>query len=140
MKPFTLRLLLISTLFLGIVLFVTCKKEPIETTGHIQGTIKNTENQPIEGVSVEINTSPEQSATTSSDGFYEFKDLSPDKYQISVSKTGFETDSKNVDVIVGDTKTLDFVMNVYTPTFTITSPASGTNWQPGVQQNITWWS
>jgi len=134
------KLLQITLILSILVLGLTCKKPVPETTGNVQGTVKNSNGQIIDGASVKINTSPEQTKTTATDGFYKFESLLPQKYQITVSKTGFEQTSQNVDIVAGEPKTLDFVLNVYNPTFTITAPSSGITWQTNSQQSITWTS
>jgi len=132
-----LTILIMSIAIIGL----TCKKPDPETTGSVQGTVKTTNGQSIEGALVKINTSPnETTVTTKSDGSFAFNSLTPKTYQISVKKDGYADMSQNVDVVAGEPKTLDFVLNVYNPTFTITSPKAGLNWSINTTQNITWTS
>jgi len=124
------------------VLLITCKKPEPELFGQIQGAVKSTGNLPIEGATLKINTSPSETAVfTKADGTYIFANLSPQTYQISVSKDGFTSNTQNVTVTAGETKTLDFALIPSTPTITVTMPTSATNWNVGTQQTLTWtWS
>ena len=81
----------------------------IATTGDIAGIITDyaNTNNPISGAIVSL-TSTGQTKTTSSDGRYEFKELMPGKYTISVSANGYETSTKDVTVEEGKTTTCDF--------------------------------
>ncbi len=135
------RLLQITLILAILILGLTCKQPDADTTGNIQGTVKTINDVPIEGATVKINSSPnEQTAITKSDGTYAFNDLPPNNYQVIASKYGYTDNPQNITVIVGETKSLDFELSQYNPTFTVTSPTAGVNWTLNSTQNITWTS
>lgn len=81
----------------------------LATTGDIAGVVTDyaNTNSPISGATVSL-TSTGQTKTTSSDGRYEFKELTRGKYTLSVSANGYETVTKDVTVEEGKTTTCDF--------------------------------
>ena len=81
----------------------------LATTGNIAGVITDytNTNSAISGATVSL-TSTGQTKTTSSDGRYEFSDLTPGKHTLSVSANGYETVTKDVTVEAGKTTTCDF--------------------------------
>lgn len=83
--------------------------EEQQTTGNVMGTISDyaNANAPIAGATVTLASSG-QSKTTGSDGRYEFKDLTPGTYTITVSANEYEGGQKDVVVEAGKTATCDF--------------------------------
>lgn len=83
--------------------------EEQQTTGNVMGTISDyaNANVPIAGATVTLASSG-QSKTTGSDGRYEFKDLTPGSYTITVSANEYEGGKKDVVVEAGKTATCDF--------------------------------
>ena len=83
--------------------------EEQQTTGNVMGTISDyaNANAPIAGATVTLASSG-QSKTTGSDGRYEFKDLTPGTYTITVSANEYEGGKKDVVVEAGKTATCDF--------------------------------
>lgn len=79
------------------------------TTGNVMGTISDyvNANAPIAGATVTLSTTGE-SKTTGSDGRYEFKDLTPATYTITVSANDYEGAKKDVNIEAGKTATCDF--------------------------------
>lgn len=79
------------------------------TTGSVMGTISDyaNANAPIAGATVTMSSTGE-SKTTGSDGRYEFKDLVPGTYTITVSANEYEGSNKDVNIEAGKTTTCDF--------------------------------
>ena len=79
------------------------------TTGNVMGTISDyaNANAPIAGATVTMSSTGE-SKTTGSDGRYEFKDLVPGTYTITVSANEYEGGKKDVNIEAGKTTTCDF--------------------------------
>src|SRR5438552_9325819 len=83
-----------------------------ETTGGIQGTVKDPTGAVIPGATVEV-TSPaligKKTATTDSGGFYHFEQLPPGNYTITVNATGFGPQTQsNLQLSTGALPTLNF--------------------------------
>jgi hypothetical protein len=76
-------------------------------TGTIQGTVKDTNNQPIQGVTVSVEGTSLQ-ATTNSQGYYQITDVPAGTRTVTASKTGYNSQSKTVNIVAGQTITVDF--------------------------------
>ncbi len=61
-----------------------------------------------------------QDTTTSKDGAYRFYLLTPGTYTVSVTATGFNTETRQVDVSLGQITSLNFQMSVGSSTTTVT--------------------
>src|SRR5947208_8259873 len=76
-----------------------------ETTGGIQGTVKDPQGAVIPGATVEVSSPAligKKSATTDSGGFFHFEQLPPGIYSISVNATGFAPQTQsNLELRVG---------------------------------------
>lgn len=103
-----------TLLFLSTFCFQSCDEEkPLVVTGNIEGTVINLETQEnLSGANVVITsnsatTFTEQSKTTGSDGKFSFKDLEAGSYKLSFSKDGFDDNSKNINLIAGQTSSSD---------------------------------
>lgn len=83
--------------------------EEEKTTGNVMGTISDyaNANAPIAGATVTL-SSMGQSKTTGSDGRYEFTDLTPGTYTITVSANEYEGSQKDVTIEAGKNVTCDF--------------------------------
>jgi murein DD-endopeptidase MepM/ murein hydrolase activator NlpD len=84
---------------------------PISTTGTIQGNVKDTNNQPIQGVTVSVEGTSLQ-ATTNSQGYYQIADVPAGTRTVTASKTGYNSQSKTVNVVAGQTITVDFQLEI----------------------------
>ncbi len=104
--------LLLSILSLLTCFLMSCKSDPVDTTGNISGTIYDSyqEGVPLQGVNVTI-TGLNLSTTTGTDGHFYFSGVEQGTYEVQASKTNYVTDSKKVTVRVGQTSTLDFSLN-----------------------------
>ena len=88
---------------------------PVPTTGTIQGTVKDTNNQPIQGATVSVEGTSLQ-ATTNSQGYYQITDVPAGNKTVTASKSGYNSQSKTVNVVAGQTVTVDFQLQPVTAT------------------------
>lgn len=82
---------IISTvLFLAVsVILYSCTRDPEVTTGGIYGFVTDyATGEPVRNANVKLKPSGE-TTLTGSDGTYEFRDLKPDKYSLSLSKAEY---------------------------------------------------
>jgi protocatechuate 3,4-dioxygenase beta subunit len=84
-------------------------------TGTIQGTVKDTNNQPIQGATVSVEGTSLQ-ATTNSQGYYQITDVPAGNKTVTASKSGYNSQSKTVNVVAGQTVTVDFQLQPVTAT------------------------
>jgi len=123
MKKNLLQIILVLTI--GMIVLTSCPSDPVEITGNVQGTIKNANGQPIDGAKVKLGNLSEK--TTGGDGKYEYLDLTPQAYQITVTKDGYVTNTDNVMIIVGQTQTKDFSLTQVIPTIPTVTTGSISN-------------
>ena len=96
---------------LGLCLMLTfsCSKDAEVLSGSISGFVSDytNANTAIAGATVTLN-SMGRTKTTGSDGRYEFTDLEPGTYSISVSANEYQATTKQVTVYAGQSATCDF--------------------------------
>ena len=99
---FYLSLLMIFSLAVA-----SCAEDEEVYTGSIQGIVTESgTTNPLSGVQVSIvNTGT--STTTGSDGQFMFTDIEAKSYRLQFSKDGYETNTRNVDVVAGSTANCD---------------------------------
>lgn len=87
-----------------------------ETTGGIQGTVKDPQGAVIPGATVEVTSTTligKKTATTDSGGFFHFEQLPPGTYGISVNAPGFAPQAQgNLELRVGALPTVTITMQV----------------------------
>lgn len=101
-----MKLVMGVVLVLALGLFSTsCKKEV--ATGKIQGLVTNySTSEPIQGVNISLSPTG-ASAVTGSDGRYEFNNLEPGNYTVQGTKSGFESNTKNITITSGNVSSGD---------------------------------
>lgn len=107
----------LATFSLGVALLLfanACTKTEYELTGNIAGTVieigdDNVAGDPIQGVTVTINPNS-KNTYTGSDGSFEFKDLEATNYKVSVQKSGYKTNFKDISVNAGETTKISLTM------------------------------
>lgn len=78
-----------------------CTSSEEETTGSIYGKVTDNKNgEVLQGVTITLIPSG-LSRTTGSDGTYEFLDLEAQQYQVQAQKAEYVTNTKSVNVLVG---------------------------------------
>ena len=87
-----------------------------ETTGGIQGTVKDPQGAVIPGATVEVSSPAligKKTATTDSGGFFHIEQLPPGTYSISVNAVGFAPATRgNLELRTGALPTIGFTMQV----------------------------
>jgi len=107
---------IIVILMVGVFGVLSCKKDPLDTQGNIEGNVVDSETgDNLSGVNVTIvsnssTTFSEQSKLTGSDGKFSFKDLEAGNYKLTFSKEGYENNSKNISLQGGQTSSSDVLM------------------------------
>jgi uncharacterized membrane protein len=82
------------------VTFSTCNKPEYEIFGSVYGIVSDSESgELLENATVTLSPGG-KSTTTGTDGRYEFADLEPKQYTITVQKNGYQTNRKTVTAIV----------------------------------------
>jgi Carboxypeptidase regulatory-like domain len=86
-----------------------------ETTGGLQGTVKDPSSAVVPNAKVVVTTSTligEKTVNTDANGYYRFANLPPGNYTITVSAGGFATAKRELTLEVGHLPSLDFVLEV----------------------------
>src|SRR5579862_46834 len=107
----------LSSLFvcLGVLLLLAFGVTAQETTGGLQGTVKDPSGAVVPNAKVVVTTSTmvgEKSANTDNNGYYRFANLPPGNYTITVAGNGFETAKRDLILEVGHLPTVDFVLEI----------------------------
>lgn len=97
-----------------VVLFATAIAQ--ETTGGLQGTVKDATGAVVAGAQVSISGSAlvgSKQTTADSAGYYRFANLPPGKYVLTVTEKGFQTIKREGLIVeVGHLPTIDFTLRV----------------------------
>ena len=79
-----------------------CAKKEHDMYASLYGTISDHEKgEPISNASVVLSPGG-KTKTTGTDGYYEFNDLDPRQYTITVQKSGYTTNRKTINAVVGE--------------------------------------
>lgn len=123
----------VSTLLISLFLFNACAKDEVETTGGISGLLSRVENgEPLSAANISLNPGG-KSATTGSDGRYEFANLEPGQYTVQARCDGFKTNTKQITVIAGEIASGDMQLAAGVEDFTLS--VSELRFRPGKTQN-----
>src|SRR5438132_13106876 len=106
----------ICLIFLTFVLALSLSALAQETTGGIQGTVKDPQGAVIPGATVEVSSPAligKKTATTDSGGFFHIEQLPPGVYSISVNAPGFAPQTQgSLELRTGALPTIGFTMQV----------------------------
>ena len=95
---------------LSIFTFIACEEELPELYGEIYGVVYDKEtSEPIRGAEV-ILSPGNKSTVTGFNGQYEFKELDPRQYELQVSASGYNSNSRQITAIAGESVTCDITM------------------------------
>src|SRR3974377_2306084 len=104
-----------AVLFFFVLLAFASNALAQETTGGVQGTVKDPSGAVVPGAKVVI-TAPDlvglKEATTDSAGYYRFTNLPPSRYTIAVTASGFATNKHEFVLEVGHLPTIDIALEV----------------------------
>jgi hypothetical protein len=96
-----LKQIVAFTMLVMLTLCVSCSEDRVESQGSISGVITDhTNGEPIPNASVVLNPSG-KTQLTGSDGYYEYSELDPMQYTITVQKAGYSTNRKTITVVAG---------------------------------------
>lgn len=122
-----LLVVLVSAAFASLVLAQTAG------TGVIVGTVTDPTGATVVGATVtvtDIATNAVRNATTNESGRYDFPNLPPGKYNLTIGKAGFrQAKFTNQDVAVGESRTLDAKLQLGAATESVEVVASNTDLQ-----------
>ena len=113
---FNTRKLVLTAAEIGLVLLLAAAGFAQETTGGLQGTVKDQSGAVISHAQVVLNGTSlvgTKEATTNSAGYYRFANLPPGTYTATISAQGFATVKHDGLVIeVGHLPTVDYILQV----------------------------
>jgi hypothetical protein len=95
----------------GVLLLLAFSGAAQETTGGLQGTVKDPSGAVVPNAKVVVTTSTmvgEKSLNTDNSGYYRFANLPPGTYTITVTGAGFDTAKRELVLEVGHLPTVDF--------------------------------
>jgi len=125
-----------------VILVVGLAKLPLlsaqETTGGLQGTVKDQSGAVVPNAQVIVKGSSlvgEKTAQTDGSGYYRFANLPPGSYSVTVSARGFATVKRDLTLEVGHLPTVDFALEVGSTTQTV--EVSGAALAIDVTTNVT---
>lgn len=85
------------------LMFAGCTEDEYTLFGKVIGTVTDaTTGEPISNVTMTLSPSG-KSATTGSDGIFEFNDLEAVQYKMQARHANYKTDTKTVTVLAGET-------------------------------------
>jgi hypothetical protein len=94
------------TLFFCVALLMvvcaSCSKDEHDLFASLYGIVNDSDSGESIGVATIVLSPGGKTTTTSSDGRFEFQNLDPAQYTITVQKTGYQTNRKTVTAIVGE--------------------------------------
>ena len=95
---------------MALPLLLSCSKEEIDSFGTLYGVVADTQTgDPLSGVTVTLSPGG-TTQLTGSDGLFEYSDLTPQQYTITVQKSGYQTNRKNVTAVVGEKVQVNITM------------------------------
>src|SRR5260221_6058296 len=86
-----------------------------ETTGGLQGTVRDPSGAVVPGAKLEVTAKSligSKTVDTDENGYYRFSNLPPDTYTISVVAKGFATAKREIVIDVGRLPNLDFALQI----------------------------
>ena len=106
-----MRKLKIGSIFvfalLSVLLMACGGSDPVDVSGGIVGTVYDSNNNPLQGVEMTL-TPLGKTTTTGQNGTYSFNDIDAGNYRVQARKSGYQEDTKSVNVSAGGNTTLDF--------------------------------
>lgn len=82
--------------------FLSCSKEENDSFGSLYGVVSDVKTgNPLDNVTVTLSPGG-TSKLTGSDGLFEFTELTPQQYTITVQKAGYQTNRKTLSAVVGE--------------------------------------
>lgn len=93
---------IITLCLMALPLIISCSKDEYDSFGTLYGVVTDTNTgNPLGNVSVTLSPGG-VTKLTGSDGLFEYTELTPQQYTITVQKSGYQTNRKNVTAVVGE--------------------------------------
>ena len=103
--------LVITGSIILVILSSSCKKEEHDSFSTLFGVVSDFETgEPVSGASV-ILSPGSKTKTTEQDGKFEFNNLEPTQYTVTVQKSGYQTNRKTVTAVVGERIEVNVTLN-----------------------------
>lgn len=91
-----------TVVLMMITMTVSCDKPPYESFATIYGVVSDSATgEPLANANVVLSPGG-KTKTTGTDGRFEFSELDPQQYTITVQKTGYQTNRKTVTAVVAE--------------------------------------
>lgn len=88
----------------------SCTKTEYEYFSSLNGFVTDKETgEPITSATVMLSPGG-VNKLTGSDGYFEFLDITPDQYTITVQKSGYKTNRKSISTIVGENTEINITL------------------------------
>ena len=103
----------ISTTYCFLLVIVIAVSSLAQTTGSIQGRVTNSNGAAVPGAKLSVRNlqnGETRSTVTNERGSYAFPEVSPGRYELTVSAAGFSILTTTVDVALGVTRTLNLAL------------------------------
>ena len=99
-------------LFLFSLFLASCSNDnEYEVFTSVYGLVTDASNgEPIAGASVQLSPGG-ATKITGSDGYFEFSDITPMQYTVTVQKEGYSTNRKSITVILGESNQLNITLS-----------------------------
>lgn len=127
------RFVPLAALALAVLIAIAPSAHAQISTATVNGTVRDATGAVVPGAEVSISnveTGVEQQAESNSAGVYRFSNLQPGLYTLSCASSGFQTAVVNpFSLVVNQTATFDFALEVGAVTETVTVQASGAQLQ-----------
>ena len=126
------RILSLLLPLLAVLVWTSCSKSVAPTLGAVHGVVQDGQSGVnLAGVNVSLSPST-RSANTGADGKYLFTDLEPQRYTVTATKSGYTTDRREVDILAGQTVSVDFQLMPVAGHLSISKTAL--NFNPSITQ------
>src|SRR5712691_7627954 len=122
------RRLAYFVLSLGLLICATSSRAQLGNSGSIEGVVKDPSGGVVAGATVEISYAVSgfhREATTGSDGSFHFSNVPFNPYHLTVTATGFNSYSQDVDVRSSVPVAVQISLNIGTASASITVEANG---------------
>lgn len=87
---------------MALPLFLSCTKEENDSFGALYGVVSDVKTgSPLDNVTVTLSPGG-TTKLTGSDGLFEYSELTPQQYTITVQKAGYQTNRKTLSAVVGE--------------------------------------
>jgi len=123
----------VCAVLMAMLLSSTPLRAQLAGTGFVGGTVTDPSGAAIAGATVtlkDLATSAERTATTNESGRYSFSAVTPGKYDVTISRSGFrQVKFSAQEVVVAESRTFDAKLEIGSPTETVEVVASNTELQ-----------